>query len=57
MAELYTQLPTWSTDGIDGVESIELVKRIWDLGTEEGYWSGRGVLAADATWVAASYGE
>jgi hypothetical protein len=57
MSELQAQFTTWGNSVIDGVEAIGIVRRIWELGTEEGYWSERGRLAADAVWIAAAHQE
>ncbi|KAF8237124.1 hypothetical protein L208DRAFT_1431725 [Tricholoma matsutake] len=57
ISDSYDQFATWGGQIISGSEAIELVKKIWDLGSEEGYWSERGRLAADAAWVAASYSD
>lgn len=57
MASLYTRFSSWGTGGISGREAIEIANQIWEIGEEEGYWSERGRLAADATWVAASHSE
>jgi hypothetical protein len=53
----YNRLATWGGHKIGGSEAIGIVKKIWKLGSEEGYWSERGRLAADAVWVAASHSE
>ena len=57
MSENYDRLATWGSKRISGTEAIRLVKKIWKLGDEEGYWSERGVLADDAAWVAAAHSE
>ncbi|KAE9407402.1 SET domain-containing protein, partial [Gymnopus androsaceus JB14] len=57
MSELQAQFVTWGSGAIQGDEAISLVKRIWDLGTEEGYTSERGRLASDAAWVAAAHAD
>jgi len=57
MTELHEKLARWGHAYIDGEEAIELVRKIWDVGEEEGYWSERGRLAADAVWVAAGHSE
>lgn len=57
MSDLYNRLSTWGQGIIDGREAIRIVKRIWDIGEEEGYTSERGRLAADAVLVAAAHSE
>lgn len=55
ITELYERLALWGHANIDGDHAVETVKKIWDVGEQEGYWSERGRLAADATWVAAAH--
>lgn len=57
MNDLYNRLGTWGQGSIDGREAIRTVKRIWDIGEEEGYTSERGRLAADAVLVAAAHSD
>ena len=57
MSGLYKRLSTWGQGEIDAREAIRVVKRIWAIGEEEGYTSGRGRLAADAVLVAAAHSE
>ncbi|KAF8827402.1 hypothetical protein HHX47_DHR4000378 [Lentinula edodes] len=57
MSELYAQFASWGTGTIDGVQAAEIAKRIWELGSEEGYLSERGRLAADVAWVAAAHSD
>ena len=57
MNELYSKLGTWQHGEIDGKEAIRIVREIWGIGEEEGYWSERGRLAADGAWVAAAHSE
>lgn len=57
MTELQENLARWAHANIDGEEAVEVVRKIWDIGEEEGYWSERGRLAADAVWVAAAHSE
>ena len=57
MNGLYERFSTWGHGAIDGREAIRVVKRIWDIGEEEGYTSGRGRLAADVVLVAAAHAE
>ncbi|KAF9463013.1 hypothetical protein BDZ94DRAFT_1282674 [Collybia nuda] len=57
ISDLYERFATWGTGGIDGREAIGIVRDIWKLEDEEGYWSERGRLTADAAWVAASHSE
>ncbi|KAF9267574.1 SET domain-containing protein [Marasmius fiardii PR-910] len=55
ISDLYGRFGTWGQGSINGKEAIDIVKRIWVLGDEEGYYSERGQLAADAAWVAAAH--
>ncbi|KAF8630857.1 hypothetical protein AX17_005216 [Amanita inopinata Kibby_2008] len=57
ISELYGKFSTWGQGQIDGRTAVLTVNRIWKLGDEEGYWSERGRLAADAAWVAASHSD
>jgi len=57
MTELHENLARWGHANIDGEEAIQFVRKIWDVGEEEGYWSERGRLAADAVWVAAGHSD
>lgn len=57
MADLYGKFATWGSDAIDGKEAVAVAREIWSIGEEEGYWSERGRLAADAAWVAAAHSE
>jgi len=57
ISENYQQFATWGSRQINGIEAIRVVNRIWNIEEEEGYWSERGQLAADAAWVAASHSE
>ncbi|KAH9065391.1 hypothetical protein EDB87DRAFT_1595643 [Lactarius vividus] len=57
MGKLYDHLGTWGERTIDGRDAIRLVERIWAIGTEEGYTSERGRLAADAALVAAAHSD
>ena len=57
ISDLYSRFATWGHESIDGKEAIDVVKKIWSLGDEEGYMSERGQLAADAAWVAAAHSE
>lgn len=57
MTSLYHKFKTWGHGDIDGREAISAVNEIWSLGTQEGYWSERGRLAADAAFVAASHSK
>ncbi|KAF8918868.1 hypothetical protein CPB85DRAFT_1279125, partial [Mucidula mucida] len=54
---LYNRLSTWGTNSISGSEAIQIVREIWALGNQEGYWSERGQLAADAVQVASAHSE
>lgn len=57
MTELHERLARWGHAFIDGEEAIGVVRKIWDVGEEEGYWSERGRLAADAVWISAGHSE
>ncbi|KAK1236263.1 hypothetical protein PQX77_000497 [Marasmius sp. AFHP31] len=57
ISDLYSRFATWGHESIDGKEAIDVVKKIWSLGDEEGYFSERGQLAADAAWVAAAHSD
>ncbi|KAL0578969.1 hypothetical protein V5O48_003061 [Marasmius crinis-equi] len=57
ISDLYSRFATWGQELIDGMEAIDVVKKIWALGDEEGYLSERGQLAADAAWVAAAHSD
>jgi hypothetical protein len=57
MSNLLEQLTLWADGRIDGVQAIYLINKIWQIGQEEGYWSERGQLAADAVWVAVAHSE
>lgn len=53
----YERFSGWGEGRINGAEAIAHARKIWKLGEEEGYWSERGRLAADAAWVAAAHSE
>ncbi|KAG6854680.1 hypothetical protein C0991_003329 [Blastosporella zonata] len=57
IADGYAQFATWGQGAISGIEAIDVVRMIWAIEDEEGYWSERGQLAADAAWVAAAHSE
>jgi hypothetical protein len=57
ISQLQERLATWGQHRLNGIEAIRVVRQIWDLGEEEGYWSERGPLAGDAAWVAAAHQE
>jgi hypothetical protein len=57
MTEHWTRFAKWIDGSINGIEALNHVRKIWRLGEEEGYWSERGRLAADAAWVAAGHSE
>jgi len=42
---------------MEGPEAMDHIRNIWQLEEEEGYWSERGQLAADAAWIAAAHSE
>lgn len=57
MIELHRDLSRWSNGQIEGEEAIAIISKIWEIGDQEGYWSERGALAADAIWVSAAHSE
>ncbi|GJE97204.1 SET domain-containing protein [Phanerochaete sordida] len=57
MAELYERFRTWRDGALTGKQAVDVAREIWALGDEEGYWSERGQLAADAAWVAAAHAD
>lgn len=57
ISDNYHHFGTWGGHSINGTEAIRIIRKIWQLEDEEGYWSERGRLAADATWVAASHSD
>lgn len=57
MTELYAQFKTWQDGSLSGQQALDIVRDIWAVGEQEGYWSERGQLAADAAWVAAAHSE
>ncbi|KAJ6620764.1 hypothetical protein B0H10DRAFT_1791437 [Mycena sp. CBHHK59/15] len=57
ISQYYGHFATWGSGRIDGVEAITTINKIWKLEDEEGYWSERGRLAADAAWIAVSHSD
>ncbi|KAK0244024.1 hypothetical protein EDD85DRAFT_806503 [Armillaria nabsnona] len=57
ISELYNLFSTWGTHSISGREAINVVRRIWTLTDEEGYFSERGQLFADAALVSLSHSD
>ncbi|KAK0464306.1 uncharacterized protein EV420DRAFT_1036375 [Desarmillaria tabescens] len=57
ISALYKLFSTWETHSISGAEAIDVVRRIWTLTNEEGYFSERGQLFADAALVALSHSD
>jgi hypothetical protein len=57
ISEAYERLALWGEGHLSGTDAIVQVRKIWHLENEEGYWSERGRLAADAAWVAAAHSE
>ncbi|KAF8574326.1 hypothetical protein K439DRAFT_1654504 [Ramaria rubella] len=57
MSTSHGKFATWGNNEITGLEALNLVRQIWRTGEEEGYWSERGQLAADATHVAAAHSD
>ncbi|KAF8895296.1 hypothetical protein BD779DRAFT_1498662 [Infundibulicybe gibba] len=57
ISDHYDRFASWGAQTISGAEAIEVVREIWALQEDEGYWSERGQLAADAAFVAASHSD
>ena len=57
MSDLYQRFSSWRHGQVSGLEAETIANEIWITGEEEGYWSERGRLAADAAWVAAAHSE
>ncbi|KAG5648379.1 hypothetical protein DXG03_004953 [Asterophora parasitica] len=57
IADGYAKFATWGSKNITGVEAVETARKIWAIEEEEGYWSERGRLAADVSYVAAAHSE
>ncbi|KAJ7070024.1 hypothetical protein C8F01DRAFT_976975, partial [Mycena amicta] len=57
IADYYRHFGTWGNGAISGVEAVDTINKIWQLEDEEGYWSERGRLAADAAWIAAAHSD
>ncbi|KAI0300251.1 hypothetical protein BC826DRAFT_992282 [Russula brevipes] len=57
ISDLYGRLAMWGQGAVEGPEAIRVVKRIWDVGEEEGYTSERGRLAADAAFIAVAHSD
>ncbi|KAI0356426.1 SET domain-containing protein [Trametes cingulata] len=57
MTDLYARFSSWQHEAVSGKDAIAAAISIWRLGEEEGYWSERGQLAADATHVAAAHAD
>jgi len=55
LAQLKTRFSTWGSGAISGAEAVDLAREMWAVGEEEGYFSERGQLAADAAHVAAAH--
>jgi hypothetical protein len=39
MSTAFAKFTTWGQHEINGLESLDLVRKIWHTGEEEGYWS------------------
>lgn len=39
MSTSYKKFQTWGKHEISGFEAVDLARRIWRIGEEEGYWS------------------
>ena len=57
ISKLYQEFSNWGSHKINGVQAMEYIRKIWKLEEDEGYFSERGQLAADAAWIAASHSE
>ncbi|KAJ7043859.1 hypothetical protein C8F04DRAFT_1070678 [Mycena alexandri] len=57
ISHYYGHFATWGSESISGVEAISTINTIWKLEDEEGYWSERGQLAADAAWISAAHSD
>ncbi|GJJ15739.1 hypothetical protein Clacol_010017 [Clathrus columnatus] len=57
ITNLKQQLTSWESNKISGKEAVDIVRSIWRLSEEEGYWSERGQWAADAVHVAAAHSD
>jgi len=57
LSQLKARFSTWGTGTISGGEAGDLAREMWAVGEEEGYFSERGQLAADATHVAAAHSD
>lgn len=54
---MQNDLAQWAQGKIEGDKAINLINEIWWVQSLEGYWSGRGQLAADAVTVALSHSD
>lgn len=57
MSDLYGRFASWQHGSLSGKDALDVARRIWAVGGEEGYLSERGQLAADAALVAAAHSE
>lgn len=63
MSLLYQRLGLWSSNpqqlrkGAEGEEAVEIARKIWSIGSEEGYVSERGQLAADVVHICLAHSE
>lgn len=57
ISRLYQEFSNWGNYKIEGAQAVDYIRKIWKVEEEEGYFSERGQLAADAAWIAASHSE
>ncbi|TFL02976.1 hypothetical protein BDV98DRAFT_591785 [Pterulicium gracile] len=63
MSLLYQRLGLWSSNpqqlrkGAEGEEAVEIARKIWSIGSEEGYVSERGQLAADVVHICLAHSD
>ncbi|KAJ7202814.1 hypothetical protein GGX14DRAFT_462418 [Mycena pura] len=57
ISRYYGHMALWGSNAISGIEAVSTINKIWKLEDEEGYWSERGRLAADAAWIAVSHSD
>lgn len=57
ISRLYQEFSNWGSYKVEGAQAIDYIRKIWKMEEEEGYFSERGQLAADAAWIAASHSE
>ena len=57
ISRLYQEFSNWGNYKMEGAKAVDDIRKIWKIEEEEGYFSERGQLAADAVWIAASHSE